>query len=548
MPGKKGKTSRKETYKKIIKKAQEKKKGKETTKSKAKPESGKRGKTSRQQSYTQIIKGQRKKEKEAGAAGAEFTSKKEKPKTVRDAERMASRKGGPGTRGYERRLRAWLKEYGLSSKEASYYSAPDYEGGYYEGGGGGGYGGGGGGGGGGTAVPAPGGSSVEPVDGTVPPVDPNAPPVEPGTGTVQGAPSWWKFFKPTAAGGEKGLLLSITNMMLPYMTPEDQRRTVAQLYSSDPKAFASYDPTKIKFDWPAGIYDEEGNISQQAMLSYTGKERANAAMAALEQLRAAIGKDEGELGPGFQYIKSILAAMRDYGATGTLSGEPPPTAPTTPTEPAPTTPSPTDWVSQIQNVNWAALNANAAGTGLTTTPGPRRELLERRGWHGGPLGLMPGQTMPNPETGYPAPTTHIMPGDPRWPGPRPYTVRPPTPPPHLQTGYTGGTRHPGPRFPWGGRPPYGSTFPVGSPGFSNAVVPGLSTNTNIPVGMTRAQAQALLAALDPLLAMGQSGELGAYGPLAEALGIPFFTGGEMFPFTKTDTGYLFGKPSKKLWF
>jgi hypothetical protein len=176
----------------------------------------------------------------------------------------------------------------------------DGSGGY----GGGGYGGYGGGGGGGYT---------------------NEPPAAPITWTefdsgVANKPTWWKALKPSTMEPGTEYLASL-NMMIPFLSPEDQKVVANTLYQQDAKNFGHLAPDKIgdvKYTATPNQFGEYG-IAQADQTKFTSADRSQNALTALTKLAEATGKTAADLGPGFRYLQSLLSATKQYGGAG---GEP----------------------------------------------------------------------------------------------------------------------------------------------------------------------------------------------------------------------------------
>lgn len=199
--------------------------------------------------------------------------------------------------------------------------------------GGSGYGGGGGygygyGGGGGGAAPAP--------EVTWSAFDYAAP----------GAPTWWKAMKPSDMADAASEYLAELNMLIPYLSPEDQITAAQTIYQMNGRDFAHLAPDKIKpppraaGPQPGGIRDAtrtwtgagaEPTEAVKAALSrktlqipteitgdlrnqYTAAERSSNALAALSALAGAVGKTAADLGPGYRYLQTLLTTGQTFGA------------------------------------------------------------------------------------------------------------------------------------------------------------------------------------------------------------------------------------------
>lgn len=159
------------------------------------------------------------------------------------------------------------------------------------GGGGGGRGwGGGGGGGGGNATPQP-----VPITWS---------PFESG---VKDTPSWWKAMKPSEMNSDTEFLASM-NMLIPFLSPEDQKTVASTIYQMDAANFGHLNPEGITVN-PAK------EINTALRTKYTSSDRARSALAAMTALASAVGKSDADLGPGYRYLRSVLDASDKFGGT-----------------------------------------------------------------------------------------------------------------------------------------------------------------------------------------------------------------------------------------
>lgn len=122
---------------------------------------------------------------------------------------------------------------------------------------------------------------------------------------VGNKPDWWKALKPSEVNEGTEFLASM-NLLIPFLSPEDQRSVASTLYAQDAKNFGHLSPEKIGVDTPA--------ISPDLQKYFTSSDRATKALAALEKLAGAVGKGEADMGKGYRYLRSILSAVKSYGA------------------------------------------------------------------------------------------------------------------------------------------------------------------------------------------------------------------------------------------
>ncbi len=122
---------------------------------------------------------------------------------------------------------------------------------------------------------------------------------------IANKPAWWKALKPSDLNEGTEFLASL-NLLIPFLSPEDQRSVASTLYAQDAKNFGHLSPEKIGTENPA--------ITPDLQKFFTSSDRASKALAALEKLSTAVGKGEADMGKGYRYLRSILSAVKSYGA------------------------------------------------------------------------------------------------------------------------------------------------------------------------------------------------------------------------------------------
>jgi hypothetical protein len=133
---------------------------------------------------------------------------------------------------------------------------------------------------------------------------------------IAGAPSWWKALKPSETN-EATEYLAATNMLIPFLSPEDQRQVASNLYQQDPTNFAHLNPeTMDKVNDQTIPFVPPSALTTGLRQQFTSGERASNALQALSQLAGATGKTDAELGPGYRYLRSILNVGSQFGGTG----------------------------------------------------------------------------------------------------------------------------------------------------------------------------------------------------------------------------------------
>jgi len=123
-----------------------------------------------------------------------------------------------------------------------------------------------------------------------------------------GAPEWWRAMAPDVNNPISNFQ-TISNLMIPLLSPEDQRTVSSNLFQSDPKQFAQYDPTLLAGATIASQITPE--IRQQF---FTGK-RAETALGAFDELLAISGKTSEDFGPGYNFMRTIADQISDFKLT-----------------------------------------------------------------------------------------------------------------------------------------------------------------------------------------------------------------------------------------
>jgi len=127
--------------------------------------------------------------------------------------------------------------------------------------------------------------------------------------TLEGAPDWWRGLVPSAydAGSE---YIALYNSMIPTLSPEDQRAVGTYLYGAIPEdqrsPFASYNPDTANFAAPPG------EMTTALKEKYTSSQRGQSALSALNTLKGVSGV-EGEMGVGYDFLRSLLGVVQDFG-------------------------------------------------------------------------------------------------------------------------------------------------------------------------------------------------------------------------------------------
>lgn len=135
------------------------------------------------------------------------------------------------------------------------------------------------------------------------------------------APAWWKGLVPEdVADAERADVqtLMMLNTLIPYMSPEDQRRAASQLYAANADAFSAYKPENLEIAVP---YDPNTrflpggeNLPTIDRDYYLSSERARGAINVLNQMREqTVGGNRWKLGPGYTWMQQVLGALEQFG-------------------------------------------------------------------------------------------------------------------------------------------------------------------------------------------------------------------------------------------
>ena len=121
---------------------------------------------------------------------------------------------------------------------------------------------------------------------------------------IPNAPSWWKAMKPDKINPTSEWLASM-NMMIPYLSAEDQKTVAATLYQQDSKNFGYL--KGVAEGKPAPTVDENTRNW------FTSASRASSAASALDKLAAAMKKGDNDFGAGYKYLKTLFQTVQNFG-------------------------------------------------------------------------------------------------------------------------------------------------------------------------------------------------------------------------------------------
>jgi hypothetical protein len=128
---------------------------------------------------------------------------------------------------------------------------------------------------------------------------------------VQGAPAFWKAMKPSTMNDATEYLASL-NMMIPFLSPEDQKTVASNLYTQDAANFGHLNPEAIQF------LPTTDDVTTRTKQMFTDSVRAKQAIAAMAALAGAVGKKDTELGSGYRYLRSILNLGNQFGGDSSV--------------------------------------------------------------------------------------------------------------------------------------------------------------------------------------------------------------------------------------
>ena len=158
--------------------------------------------------------------------------------------------------------------------------------------GGGGGGGGGGNGGGGGGPPAP------PPEATFSVADIN----------IEGAPDWWQAMIPDITNPQSSYQ-TMANLMIPMLSPEDQRTVASNLFQSAPDQFGAYNPEGLDLPPIAG------EITQDLKSQFLSGQRAQTTLDAFDRLLEVSGKTAKDFGPGYSFLRGLADTFADFDLT-----------------------------------------------------------------------------------------------------------------------------------------------------------------------------------------------------------------------------------------
>ena len=125
---------------------------------------------------------------------------------------------------------------------------------------------------------------------------------------IAGAPDWWQALVPDITNPISSYQ-TLANLMIPMLSPEDQRTVASNLFQSAPEQFAQYNPELL------GLAPIPGEIDAGVRQQFFAGERAQKTLDAFDQLLAFSGKTGEDFGPGYNYLRSIAGTIEDFELT-----------------------------------------------------------------------------------------------------------------------------------------------------------------------------------------------------------------------------------------
>jgi hypothetical protein len=122
---------------------------------------------------------------------------------------------------------------------------------------------------------------------------------------IEGAPDWWKALSPDVTNPLSSFQ-TLQNLMIPFLSPEDQLTAAQNLFQTNKDQFGFYDPEELD---RVGI---PGEITGDIRRKFFTGERAQDTLNAFDQLLEISGKTAEDFGPGYDYLRSIADTFTDF--------------------------------------------------------------------------------------------------------------------------------------------------------------------------------------------------------------------------------------------
>ena len=125
---------------------------------------------------------------------------------------------------------------------------------------------------------------------------------------ISGAPAWWKALQPDIINANSEYQ-TLANLMIPFLSPEDQLTVASQLFQSDEQQFAHLNPELIGRE---GVVTEPtGDIATR----FLSGERASDVLGSFDRLLQVSGKEQKDFGPGYTFLRGLADTVEDFKLT-----------------------------------------------------------------------------------------------------------------------------------------------------------------------------------------------------------------------------------------
>ena len=125
---------------------------------------------------------------------------------------------------------------------------------------------------------------------------------------VSGAPEWWQALIPDITNPVSSYQ-TLANLLIPVLSPEDQRTVASNLFQSDPEAFGAYNPELLQL---APIPDA---ITPDLRQQFFSGDRAQKTLESFDKLLEVSGKKAEDFGPGFNFLRGLADTLGDFKLT-----------------------------------------------------------------------------------------------------------------------------------------------------------------------------------------------------------------------------------------
>lgn len=129
---------------------------------------------------------------------------------------------------------------------------------------------------------------------------------------IPGAPEWWQAMVPDITNPISSYQ-TMANLMIPMLSPEDQRTVASNLFQSAPEQFGSYNPELLQL---APIPAE---ITPDIRRQFFSGDRATKTLDAFDRLLEVSGKTAEDFGPGYNFLRGLADTLQDFKLTSGAS-------------------------------------------------------------------------------------------------------------------------------------------------------------------------------------------------------------------------------------